>query len=392
MGIDPSGDIFKLAAAGSVGCGTVDDFRATEFNIDRHLRYVDEDELRGVIAGLEAVCQSILSRYQVDYYLDEPVSGYPNWEFNHRFAAQGGLCLHFQASWVPGYLFFTADPAQLEPVPLHITTNGRQLVEAHVRARAAGAGKPLYVLNYNRVWGRLKDMALAGAKGLYRTLLRRSAAYIDRDPSAHFLHARALAASFVGRYDKVVADGDKLLVFPLHYEPEAVLLYMGKFRRQEEIAARLLDTLPLGWKLVLKEHPSQPGALHLGKWEDLRGSKRVVLLRGDFPLSTLLPRKPVVVSIGSTFALEAAMAGCRVGLLGGVHFVVAPGIHLLGEPEEWLRLRDMPEAEPQAVASWYGTFLDTYCLKGSIMRGRTDLGDQARLLQAIAAARQEMVS
>ena len=100
----------------------------------------------------------------------------------------------------------------------------------------------------------------------------------------------------------------------------------------------------------------------------------------------------MVVSIGSTFALEAALAGCRVGLVGGVHFASAPGLKMLGEPEEWLQLIDMPAPDAEKIASWYSDFLDRYCFKASIMRGRTDLGDHDRLIAALAAARQERLS
>ena len=134
---------------------------------------------------------------------------------------------------------------------------------------------------------------------------------------------------------------------------------------------------------MLKEHPSQPGALHLPKWAELRQAERVVCLRGDYRISDLLEQRPVVVSIGSTFALEAALAGCPVGMLGGAHFQHAPGIIRLRKPTDWLSLLDTPVGSAESITEWYGTFLDRYCFRGTIMRNRTDVPDLAAAVAAL---------
>ncbi len=390
MAIDPEAQVYDLDATGQGGTQAIEDAGDIAFNTDRHLRYLASDEVRGIVGAVHDLCDRLLRRHKVRYYLDEPVSGYPNAQFNLRFRQAGALCLHFQASWLPHHMFFSSDAAQDEPVPLRLLDDGAARVAAHVCARADGQGRPVYVIGYEKLHKRLADIAVTVGKALYRRIFRRSAAYIDRDPSAHLLHAGALARSLTGHYDKALDGRERLLVFPLHYEPEAVLFYYSAFHRQEEIAARLLDSLPLGWKLVLKEHPSQPGALHLAKWQPLRASKRVAVLPGAYPASALLPLRPVVVSIGSTFALEAALAGCPVGVLGGVHFAGAPGIVRLQAPEDWHQLIPGPtgkdsEFAPDALLAWYGGFIDAYCFEGNIMRGQSDLGDVDRLIRAIKA-------
>jgi len=357
---------------------------APAINRDRSLRYLPGEEIVAVVRAIEGVCRHVLSRYAVRYYMDEPVSGYTNARFNEAFGQAGALCLHFQTGWLPGYGFFVTDHAQDDPVRLDILTGGAARVREHIRARQEGLGKPLYVLGYGKVRKRIADLATTTAKIIYRTLFRRGALYIDRDTSAHRTHARCLWHSLWSRYSPDPAgDGSrKYVIFPLHYEPESLLFYFSRFSRQEEIAAQILDTLPPDFSLILKEHPSQPGALHLPKWAELRRAERVVCLRGDYAIARLLEQRPVVVTIGSTFALEAALAGCPVGMLGGTHFQDTPGITRLDSPTDWRALIGAPAAAPDAIADWYGEFLDRYCFRGTIMRDRTDIPD----LDAIVAA------
>jgi len=327
------------------------------------------------------------------FYVDEPVSGYANEMFNRRFAASGATCLHFQSAWLPGHLFFVRDAAQGEPVELNLLSGSANAVREHLRLRAEGLARPTYVLSYGNPLRRVKDIAITLAKALWRKLFRRKAPWIDRDTTAHLFHARCLWGSLTGRYspDPASDPGDaRYLLFPLHYEPESLLSYFSRFYRQEDIANRILDSLPAGWRLILKEHPSQPGALMLPKWAGLRASGRVLVLPGTYPSARLMPLKPVVVSLGSTLALEAAVAGCPVGVLGGVHFRHAPGVVALDAPEDWHRVLDSEPGSAEAIAVWYADFLDRHCFKGNLMRGQTWFEDLPALGGALATARDRL--
>jgi len=361
-------------------------------NRDRTLRFAAPDQIATVRRAIADVCEAVLALHPSPaFYFDEPVSGYANEVFNRRFAAAGALCLHFQSTWVPGYMFFVSDIGQAIPVPLGLMSSGRELIDRHVADRALGRALPHYVLGYGKISRRVRDLATTSAKRLYRAAARRGGSYIDRDTEAHRFHAEALRNSLTGRYsaDPLGSATDKeakLVVFPLHYEPESLLTYFSPYYRQEEIAARLLDSLPPDWRLVLKEHPSQPGALHMPKWRDLRRAGRVIVLRGNYPASRLLVRKPTVVSLGSTLALEAALAGCPTGVLGTVHFRDAPGVTALARPEDWPLLAGAPTATPDAIAAWYAQFLDTHAFAGNVMRDKTWIDDPVALAAALMRA------
>lgn len=373
---DADGDVIVIERDGPSGATLIDDAEA--ISRDRFLRLMDNEDVDATRRAIAAAADKVLTRYRPIYYVDEPVSGYANEIFNKRFTAAGALCLHFQISWLPGYCFFVRDKAQNEPVQLDMLPDSTELVRKHIELRAAGLAKPAYVLPYDRLLPRVRDLVLTLGKAVYRTVFRRSAAYIDRDPSPHIFHARCLARSIFGRYSPDPArsrEDVRYVIFPLHYEPEALLKYFSRFYRQEEMASEILDSLPSGYKLILKEHPSQPGALLLPKWADLRASKRVVILRGDYRVAPLMKDDPVVVSLGSTFSLEAALAGCAVGVFGDVHFKGAPGVVRIDSPGDWRNILDQPRGSPEAITAWYADFLTRHCFEGNFLKGGTWFGD-----------------
>ena len=149
--------------------------------------------------------------------------------------------------------------------------------------------KGTYVINYSSINKRIYDIIINSLKLFYRVLFKKKQYYLDADVSAHLIHIKCLYLSIFKKYshDPIKSLNYKYVLFPLHYEPESVLNYFSKYTRQEEIASQILDTLPMDYKLILKEHPSQPGALHLNKWDDLRKSKRVVLLKGKYNTKSL---------------------------------------------------------------------------------------------------------
>jgi len=356
-------------------------------NKDRFLRYYSNKRIQNIVSFVDIISKDIIDKYNVKFYLDEPVSGYPNFIFNNKFKSSGAQCLHFQTAWLPNYMFFTSDAAQKELIPLNIGHCGSYLVKNHIKKRQKGMGLPNYVIGYGSVIKRFKDILSMFLKGLYRVFYRKLSYYVDRDASAHFFHVRSLMSIAKGGYinnKRLNLLNEKYVVFPLHYEPEAVLNYYSEFTRQEEIAESIIDTLPLGYKLILKEHPSQPGALNLSKWKKITNCKRILKVRGDTDINYFLSKKSaVVVSIGSTMALEAAIAGCPSGVFGNVHFKSMPGITFLASPSDWRVLINQKPHDQSEIIKYYGEFIDKYCFKGNIMKNQTKLPNFQKLLDLI---------
>ena len=158
-------------------------------------------------------------------------------------------------------------------------------------------------------------------------------------------------------------EKSKLIVFPLHYEPEAVVSYFSPYSNQLDLVNQIFERLPPDCLLVLKEHPSQPGATRLNKWKDLVKCERVRVVKGMEKLSDLLAYESVVVSIGSKAALEASLLGRRAYVFGKPHYRDIPGVEYVSDISklniDWGR-RDVTQTDIWAVSYTHLTLPTIY--------------------------------
>lgn len=155
---------------------------------------------------------------------------------------------------------------------------------------------------------------------------------------------RWLHRRFVGPWRKRIA-GQKYLkhrlddldspfaFYPLHTEPELTLhVYAREFVNQIEIIRLIASSLPVGMKLVVKEHPATFGRRKLGYYQKLAEIPGVVLLRTDLPASKIIEKSEMVFVITGTTALEAIYIGKPVIYFGRVPFSHLPS-HVVQQAE-----------------------------------------------------------
>jgi hypothetical protein len=113
--------------------------------------------------------------------------------------------------------------------------------------------------------------------------------------------------------------------FPLHKEPEVTLLVYGRpFLNQIEVVRHIARSLPVGMKLVVKEHPAAIGYRPLGYYLKLLAIPNVVLAAPELTSREVLDRAQLVAIIGGSVGLEAAMLGRPVIAFGRVPFSCLP--------------------------------------------------------------------
>jgi hypothetical protein len=88
-------------------------------------------------------------------------------------------------------------------------------------------------------------------------------------------------------------------------------LRAGQIRDQLSVCQQIVNALPYGVSLVIREHPGQPGALPaLPLRRFLRDNRgRAYFVTGDAPLMTILSQSRGLISINSTSLAEAAVFG-----------------------------------------------------------------------------------
>ena len=391
--IDQAANIFNAAEyIGKASDGPIVDdavFAAMHQNVqrDRYLRRLDPATVVHVVHGVRAMLDDIGARFRVLLYLDEPVSGFINECLNQWVSMHGGTPAHFQTTWLPGYLFFCSDATQQKPIPLHFLDDAHAIVDAHFAKRLRNEAPPTYLLDYSSRRHTLRQALTFGMKGVYRRI-RNAESFLDADPWPHTFQAQALSRSTVARYNTVKSlqamSGARFVVYPMHYEPEAVITYFSDFTDQLTMVNAVFDNLPAHAYLVLKEHPSQPGAVHHPKWRQLRELERVLVLKGTESMSEILRLDDVtVVSIASNAAIEAAIHARPSFVMGQPHFRDLPGITFVNHRQPFSLLNAREPASREEIVAWYGDFAARHAIQGIFMRGRTNVPEAERLLQTL---------
>ena len=105
--------------------------------------------------------------------------------------------------------------------------------------------------------------------------------------------------------------------FPLHTEPEKTLLVLGKSYMNQIEAVRLISrNLPVGMKLIVKEHPWNIGKRPLGYYRKLLNIPNVEIADSLLTSRELLLYAKLITAISGSISLEALICGVPVITLG----------------------------------------------------------------------------
>lgn len=116
--------------------------------------------------------------------------------------------------------------------------------------------------------------------------------------------------------------------FPMHYQPELTTTPLGNESSDQFYVIRALSrSLPEGYKLVIKEHPSQFSRIlfgeqgrHLGCWKLVSDLNNVVLADISVPSMSLVQNANAVVTITGTAGWEAMVNGKPCFYFGGAWY------------------------------------------------------------------------
>ncbi|RLB80746.1 MAG: hypothetical protein DRH17_11090 [Deltaproteobacteria bacterium] len=114
--------------------------------------------------------------------------------------------------------------------------------------------------------------------------------------------------------------------YPLQSEPEISLLIWGKsYMNQIEAIRNIARSLPVGMKLVVKEHPRAIGYRKLGYYEKILEIPNVSLIYPYEEVRNIIKRAKIVVAISTFVAFEAVIYKKPAIMLGGPRpFTILP--------------------------------------------------------------------
>lgn len=153
---------------------------------------------------------------------------------------------------------------------------------------------------------------------------------------------RKIRKSFIDKNLKKEIDlKTKFIYFPLHYEPERVLLATAPYYdNQLSVITSVAKSLPIGYQLFVKEHPMQGtiGWRETSFYKYLMDLPNVTLLHPSIKAESILPHCSMVTTIAGTTGLEAAFHKKPTIIFSDQIFSKLPFVYRVS------KLEDLPEA------------------------------------------------
>ncbi len=130
---------------------------------------------------------------------------------------------------------------------------------------------------------------------------------------------------FQNRIFRNLNNDKDFFLFPLHFQPEAsTSVYATYYCDQLNTIKNISLTLPLPYKLYLKEHPVAVGTRPRSFYKKLEEIPNVVLISPYEDTEKLIRNSLGVVTLTSTIGMEAALIGKPVYVLGSVFYSYHP--------------------------------------------------------------------
>ncbi len=113
--------------------------------------------------------------------------------------------------------------------------------------------------------------------------------------------------------------------FPLHPEPEvSLIVYSKPYRNQIEVVRLIASSLPVGMKLIVKEHPWQVGRRKVTYYKKLLDIPNVILAPPETLSRDLVVDADLITVIAGSSGFEGLLRKVPVIVLGGAPYNFLP--------------------------------------------------------------------
>ncbi len=130
-------------------------------------------------------------------------------------------------------------------------------------------------------------------------------------------------------------ENESYAFYPLHFEPEiAILLFAPLYADQVELIKQAARSLPVGFKLYVKEHPCMVGYRKRSFYKKIKQIPNVRLIHPSTYGPGLVKKCKMVITISSTSGWEATIMGKPVITFGDVFYNILPSVQRCRSFEE----------------------------------------------------------
>jgi len=123
-------------------------------------------------------------------------------------------------------------------------------------------------------------------------------------------------------YTSISDIKDNFILYPLNQPYDEQLLVRGSnFVDTYKNIDLILKNLPINFKLVVKEHPVNPGMLSYKKIKQLKKNyNNLVFIDPNFPIREIIKKSKGLITINSTSGIEALFCGKKIIVLGESYY------------------------------------------------------------------------
>jgi len=184
--------------------------------------------------------------------------------------------------------------------------------------------------------------------------LRKTAKYIFDDPYYAFQTGnpfftylglfkrnlyRKVKLQFLKNYYDNVVEGERYLLYPMHFHPESsTSILSGSYLDEYEVIRNIAFNLPEGVKLYVKDHISAWGYPSIEFYHKLQKLPNVRVLHPNAPTKVLIKNSLAVITLTSTVGYEALLLGKKVFLFGRVFYEFHKNVVKISSPTELFNL------------------------------------------------------
>jgi len=310
---------------------------------DRTFNNMDYDAALLITSFYYNAWQSIFSLLKVDFFIHEPVSLMMNQMACVLCKEQGGIySTHIMVQGESKYNFIMVDdwngvPTEMKRIYENISDNDILINEDRIASfltgfRASfsvffdvmGSGKPTARLYFNLLKNAIRDQAvlLFSHKKLSKTRDNIEVFLLENQLNLKRLkNFRAYKAVKYDAYD----TGKKFYFYPLHLEPEAVVLYWadGLYTNQVKLIENIAAQLPPDTFLYVKDHPHLYGYRDISDYNRIQEIPNVKLLPPHLPGKKIIIDSMGVITINGTAGFEALLLNKQVIVFGSAFYAIS---------------------------------------------------------------------
>ncbi len=160
---------------------------------------------------------------------------------------------------------------------------------------------------------------------------------IIRDKISRYVN-RKLRDTFMNKnFKKSLKNCENIIYFPLHSEPERALLVAAKYyTNQLSVITNIAKSLPMGYKLIVKEHPGQSiyGWRKISYYKKIMDLPNVEMVHHSISSTEVIKKSSLVISIGGTASLEGLFYKKPTIVFTEQLYTKIPGVYKISNFEE----------------------------------------------------------